>query len=98
MYRCILFVAAEPEPSDPAAVEAGFEMQLTDGQQEQYDSQFQESAPPAITGTHIVLPLQLKKTKLHGLSPRANYTDRVTATCWRSDCQRLRIEGATWSA
>jgi hypothetical protein len=29
----------------------------------------------------------LKKTKLHGLSPRANYTDRATATCRRSDCQ-----------
>jgi hypothetical protein len=35
---------------------------------------------------------------LHGLSPRANYTDRETAACWRSDCQLLRIEGATWSA
>jgi hypothetical protein len=29
----------------------------------------------------------LKKTKLHGLSPRANYTDRATAACRRSDCQ-----------
>jgi hypothetical protein len=35
------------------------------------------------------------KTKLHGLSPRANYTDRATAACRRSDCQLLRIEGAT---
>jgi hypothetical protein len=35
--------------------------------------------------------------KLHGLSPRANYTDRATAACLRSDCQLLRIEGATWS-
>jgi hypothetical protein len=26
----------------------------------------------------------LKKTKLHGLSPQTNYTDRVTAACWRS--------------
>jgi hypothetical protein len=39
-----------------------------------------------------------KKTKLHGLSPRANYTDRATPSCRRSDCQLLRIEGATWSA
>jgi hypothetical protein len=39
-----------------------------------------------------------KKNKLHGLSPRANYTDRATAACRRSDCQLLRIEGATWSA
>jgi hypothetical protein len=38
------------------------------------------------------------KTKLHGLSPRANYTDRATTACRRSDCQLLRIEGATWSA
>jgi hypothetical protein len=38
------------------------------------------------------------KTKLHGLSPRANYTDRATVACRRSDCQLLRIEGATWLA
>jgi hypothetical protein len=38
------------------------------------------------------------KTKLHGLSPQANYTDRATAACRRSDCQLVRIEGATWSA
>jgi hypothetical protein len=36
--------------------------------------------------------------KLHGLSPRANYTDRATAASRRSDCQLLRIKGATWSA
>jgi hypothetical protein len=41
---------------------------------------------------------KLKKTKLHGLSPRANYTDRATAACRRSDCQLVRIEGATRSA
>jgi hypothetical protein len=40
--------------------------------------------------------IQLKK--LHGLSPRANYTDRATAATRRSGCQLLRIEGATWSA
>jgi hypothetical protein len=33
-----------------------------------------------------------KKTKLHGLSPRANYTDRATAAFRRSDCQLLRID------
>jgi hypothetical protein len=27
------------------------------------------------------------KTKLHGLCPRANYIDRATAVCRRSDCQ-----------
>jgi hypothetical protein len=37
-------------------------------------------------------------TKLHGLSPQANYTDRATAACQWSDCQLVRIEGATWSA
>jgi hypothetical protein len=41
--------------------------------------------------------LKTKQTRLHGLSPRANYTDRATAACRRSDCQLLRIEGATWS-
>jgi hypothetical protein len=40
----------------------------------------------------------IKKPKLHGLSPRANYTDRATAACRRSNCQLLRIKGATWSA
>jgi hypothetical protein len=39
-----------------------------------------------------------KKKKLHGLSPRANYTDRLTAASRRSNCQLLRIKGATWSA
>jgi hypothetical protein len=39
-------------------------------------------------------PLKQKK-KLHGLSPRANYTDRATAACRRSDCQLVRIQGAT---
>jgi hypothetical protein len=42
--------------------------------------------------------IQKQKNKLHGLSPRANYTDQVTAACRRSDCQLLRIESATWSA
>jgi hypothetical protein len=28
-----------------------------------------------------------KKKKLRGLSPQANYTDRVTAACRRSYCQ-----------
>jgi hypothetical protein len=40
----------------------------------------------------------LNNNKLHGLSPRANYSYRATAACRRSDCQLLRIEGATWSA
>jgi hypothetical protein len=40
----------------------------------------------------------VEKKDLHGLSSRANYTNRVTAACRRSDCQLLRIEGATWSA
>jgi hypothetical protein len=36
--------------------------------------------------------------KHHGLSPRANYTDRATAACRRSDCQLLWRKCATWSA
>jgi hypothetical protein len=44
-------------------------------------------------GKLIIVYLIKKKTKLHGLSPRANYTDRATAACRRSDCQLLRIEG-----
>jgi hypothetical protein len=35
----------------------------------------------------------LKKTKLHGLSPPANYTDRATAACRRSDCQLFADRG-----
>jgi hypothetical protein len=44
------------------------------------------------------LGIILGKRKLHGVSPRANYTDRATAACRRSDCQLLRIKGAMWSA
>jgi hypothetical protein len=35
----------------------------------------------------ILLNIQVslhKKTKLRGFGPRANYTDRATAACWRS--------------
>jgi hypothetical protein len=59
--------------------------------------------PMAEMGTRN-LPVEVKrrgiykKKKLHGQSPRANYTDRATAACQRSDCQLVRIEGATWSA
>jgi hypothetical protein len=49
---------------------------------------------PKILGV-LISRLSMKK-KLHGLSPRANYTDRATAACRRSVCQLLRIEGATW--
>jgi hypothetical protein len=38
------------------------------------------------------------KSKLRGLSPRANYTDQSTAACLRSWCQFLWIEGVVWSA
>jgi hypothetical protein len=46
----------------------------------------------------LIIRNNTNKQKLHGLSPRANYTDRATAACRRSDCQLLRIKGATWSA
>jgi hypothetical protein len=55
-----------------------------------------------VTRLRMVEPLlhssKQKQNKLHGLSPRANYTDRATAACRRSYCQLLRIKGATWSA
>jgi hypothetical protein len=35
-----------------------------------------------------------ERKKLHGLSPRTNYTDRATAACQRSDSQ-LFADGAT---
>jgi hypothetical protein len=38
------------------------------------------------------------ETELRFFRPRANYTDRATATCGRSYCQILRMEGVTWSA
>jgi hypothetical protein len=41
---------------------------------------------------------ELTKTKLRGLSPRANCTHCATAACRRSYFQLLRIEDATWSA
>jgi hypothetical protein len=52
------------------------------------------------TDVYIFMEIQTKtkKNKLHGLSPRANYTDRATVACRRSDCQLLRIKGATRSA
>jgi hypothetical protein len=36
---------------------------------------------------------KIKKTNFVAFSPRANYTDRSTAACRRSECQLLRIEG-----
>jgi hypothetical protein len=41
----------------------------------------------------MVQTLVVIKTKLRGLSPRANYADRATAACHRIWCQLLRIEG-----
>jgi hypothetical protein len=40
----------------------------------------------------------IKKSKLRGLSPGANYVDRTTGACLRSYCQLLRLVCATWSA
>jgi hypothetical protein len=48
---------------------------------------------------HSKLKLKKKrKTKLRGFGPRANYTGRATAACWRNECLLLRIEGVAWSA
>jgi hypothetical protein len=35
----------------------------------------------------------LQEKKLHGLSPRANYIDRATDACRRSDCQTFADRG-----
>jgi hypothetical protein len=35
----------------------------------------------------VIVRLKKTKTKLHGLSPRANYIDRATAAYRRRDCQ-----------
>jgi hypothetical protein len=59
---------------------------------------FTHSAVQSTSSNPISVIVLKKNTKLHGLSARANYTDRATAACRRSDCQLLRIEGATWSA
>jgi hypothetical protein len=55
------------------------------------------SAPPQSL-SFLNWPPTFRIKKLHGLSPRANYIDRATAACRRSDYQLLRIDGATWSA
>ena len=41
----------------------------------------------------IIKPTKKLKTKLRGLSPHANYTDRAAAAGRRNECQLLRIEG-----
>jgi hypothetical protein len=51
-----------------------------------------------VTKNELASVVVKQTNKLHSLSPRANYTDRATAACRQSDCQLLRIEGATWSA
>jgi hypothetical protein len=49
----VLFTAAESQTPDPSSAEGGFEMQLSHGQHQQYDSQFQDNTAPAITGMGI---------------------------------------------
>jgi hypothetical protein len=39
--------------------------------------------------------VKFKSTKLRGLSPRANYTDRATAACRRSKCQLFAGRGCS---
>jgi hypothetical protein len=47
----VLLTTGESQTPDPSLAEAGFEMQLSRGQHQQYDSQFQENGTPTITGT-----------------------------------------------
>jgi hypothetical protein len=46
-----------------------------------------------ITSFAVNNDLLIKKKKLHGLSPRANYTNRATAACRQSDCQLFADRG-----
>jgi hypothetical protein len=43
--------------------------------------------------SHLISLSKKLKIKLHGLSPRANYTDRATAACRRSYCQLFADRG-----
>jgi hypothetical protein len=73
--------------------------QLTQQLQVQVTSRPTVSRPVRLgVGPPLGNMTKTKQKKNHGLSPRANYTDRATAACRRSDCQLLRIKGATWSA
>jgi hypothetical protein len=42
---------------------------------------------------YIYIYIKLKLKKLQGLSPRANYTNRATVACRRSDCQLVADRG-----
>jgi hypothetical protein len=44
-------------------------------------------------GYKVRLYCILSEKKLHGLSPRANYADRATSACRRSDCQLFTDRG-----
>jgi hypothetical protein len=44
-------------------------------------------------GKNIISILNIRIKELHGLSPRANYTDRATAACRRSDCKLFTDRG-----
>jgi hypothetical protein len=41
----------------------------------------------SISAMNHLSAMTMTKKKLHGLSPRANYTDRAIAACQRRDCQ-----------
>jgi hypothetical protein len=47
-----------------------------------------------VLGNRFHLIIIKDKNKVSGLSTRANYTDRATATCRRSEFQLLWIEDA----
>jgi hypothetical protein len=52
--------------------------------------------PPGRVVDHF-LHIIKNKSKLRGLSPRANYTDPETVACRQSQCQLLWIEGLSRS-
>jgi hypothetical protein len=47
---------------------------------------------------HSLPLLSPQKKELRGFGTRANCSDQLTAACWRSECQLLRIEGVVWSS
>jgi hypothetical protein len=80
------------------AGEMGWTLCMDWGRRNEYNILVGVSEERKLIARHAWDNIKTKTNKLHGLSPRANYTDRATSACRRSDCQLVRIEGATWSA
>jgi hypothetical protein len=77
----------------PCALEAAVEARWNGDKwyHSQWNARITEGSTVLLEKFTIVQSLK-KYTKLRGLSPRADYTDRATAACRRSYCRFLRIE------